>query len=220
MKPTRVLGLLPLIFCCLMVSAPFHSCEPDDEERGCDSCRVVVYKPNIYIYPNEPIALTVKLGFPLGGEIVASVPEYGTGWNIQVDTSGLINNTYSYLFYESTQPDVWQGKYGWEIETGKLEAFFRQNLTDYGFKGKEIDDFIAYWIPRLNDYPMYLIYPQIKNIIDQVIQLNFSKQPENMLRLFYVIKGQNHLSGKLTTPAIDEFKREGYFASEWGVILK
>ena len=219
MKTTKILGLPLLILFYIIFSVPFQSCEPDDDDDECDTCNMV-YKPNIYIYPTEQIDLSVKLNFPLGGEIVTSIPEYGTGWNINVDTSGLINNSYSYLFYESTQPDIWQRNNGWTIQTDKLESFFRQNMTEYGFNEKEINDFIEYWIPRLNDYQLYSIYPQTKSLIDNVIQLDFSKQPDNILRLFYVIKGQNQLQDKLTEPTIDNFEREGYFVTEWGVILK
>jgi hypothetical protein len=219
MKTTKFSGLSLLIFFYIIISTPFQSCRPDDEDDGCDSC-IIALKPNIYIYPNEQSDLSVKLSFPKGGWVVASEPEYGTGWNFNVDTAGLINNTYSFLFYESTQPDVWQINFGWILQTDSLELFFRQNMAEYGFKGSEIDDFIEYWIPRLDDYLFYLIYPQTKSIIDDVIQLDFSKQPENILRLFYVIKGQNQLQDKLTVPTIESFKREGYFVTEWGVILK
>lgn len=219
MKTIKILGLPLVLFFYMILSVPFQSCKPDDDDDECDTCNMV-YKPNIYIYPNEQIDLSVKLNFPMGGKIVTSIPEYGTGWNVVVDTSGLINSTYSFLFYESTQPDVWQRNYGWIIQIDKLESFFRQNMTDYGFNEREINDFIEYWIPRLNDYPLYSIYPQTKSIIDEVIQLDFSKQPENILRLFYVIKGQNQLQEKLTEPTIDSFVRIGYFVTEWGVILK
>lgn len=219
MRTTKFLGLPLLFFIYLIISIPFQGCDPDDDENECDTC-IMVYKPNIYIYPDEQIELSVNLKFPMGGKIVASNPEYGNGWNILVDTSGLINNTYPYLFYESTQPDVWQRNYGWIIQADNLESFFRQNMADYGFNDREINDFIEYWIPRLTDYPLYTIYPQTKSIIDDVIQLDFSKQPENILRLFYVINGHNQLQNKLTAPIIDGFKREGYFVAEWGVILK
>ena len=221
MKTVSFLGLPLLFFLYLIGSVPFQSCEPDDcdDEDECDTC-MVVYKPNIYIYPNEPIELSVKLIFPMGGKIVASIPEYGTGWNVLVDTSGLINNAHSYLFYESVQPDIWQSKFGWVIPTNKLESFFRKNMADYGFNGNEINDFIEYWIPRLHDFPLYSIYPQTKTMIDDVIQLDFSKSPENILRLFYVIKGHHQLRDRLAAPAIDPFAREGYFVTEWGVILK
>lgn len=217
MKTINLLKLPILLVIYLMFSISFQSCKPDDDE--CDNDNMV-YKPNIYIYPNEKIDLSLKIYFPIGGEIVTSIPEYGKGWEIKVDTNGLINNTYSYLFYESTQPDVWQRQYGWIIKTDELESFFRKNMNDYGFKNNEIDDFIEYWIPRLNDYPYYTIYPQTKNLINSVITLDFSKQPDNLLRLFYVVKGNNQIQDKLIEPTIANFERTGYFVTEWGVILK
>ncbi len=216
MKIRKFAGLLFLIFMYMIMTIPFQSCNPDEDEIDTSG---YVYKPNLYIYPKEKMDLSVKLLFPKGGKILISIPEYGAGWNVSVDTNGLINDSCSYLFYESTQPDIWQREYGWIIQADDLEAFFRQNMTDYGFKGREIDDFIDYWIPRLNEYPFYSIYPQTKTLIDDVIELDFSKQPDNILRLFYVIKGHNQFQEQLLAPEIDGFSRDAYFVTEWGVIL-
>ena len=92
-------------------------------------------------------------------------------------------------------------------------------MADYGFYGQEIDDFIEYWVPRLDDHDYYSIYPQTVDLIREVIEITFSIQPENSLRLFYVIKGLDCNTNKLPEPKIDSFNREGYFAVEWGVIL-
>jgi len=219
MKTIKIIGIPLIIISLFTISIPFQSCEPDDDNYACDTC-IVAYKPNIYIYPKEQIQLFVKLDFPMGGKIITSIPEYGTGWNITVNTNGLIDNTYSYLFYESTQPDIWQKDYGWIAKTDELEPFFRKNMADYGFTGREIDDFIDYWIPRLNNYSFYSIYPQTKQLIDKVIKLDLSKKPDNLLRLFYVVKGHNKLQEKLLEPTIADFIRDGYFVTEWGVILK
>ncbi|MDD2386402.1 MAG: hypothetical protein PHP52_06425 [Bacteroidales bacterium] len=218
MKAIKALGIPLLFFIYLVIAAPFQSCEPDDNLDDCDTC--MAYKPNIYIYPNEQIQLSVKIDFPMGGRIITSIPDYGTGWDVLVDTTGLIDNTYSYLFYESTQPDIWQKKYGWIIKTEELESFFRENMANYGFKGREIDDFIDYWIPRLDDFAFYSILPQTKPLIEGVIRLEFSMQPDNLLRLFYVVKGCNQLPEELLEPTIENFVRDGYFITEWGVILK
>lgn len=222
MKLLKLFGLPVFLIFSLLMTLQFQSCDPEDDcedEPECDTCNVV-YKPNIYLYPNEQSDLSVRLSFPLGGTIITSIPEYGSGWNVSVSPSGLINNVYPYLFYESNQPDVWQREHGWIIQTTQLESFFRKNMTDYGFNDREVNDFIEYWIPRLNTYPYYSIYPQTKDIIDQVIQLDISKQPDNILRLFYVIKGHNQLQTGITAPAIASFAREGYFVTEWGVVLK
>ena len=222
MKIIKFLGFPFIIISFFTISIPFQSCKTDDGSDDiyeCDTC-IEAYKPNIYIYPKEQIQLLVQLDFPLGGKIIKSIPKYRTGWNIIVDTNGLINNSYSYLFYESTQPNVWQKDYGWITKTNELESFFRKNMAEYGFIGREIDDFIDYWIPRLNNYPFYSIYPQTEQIIDKVIQLSLSKQPDNLLRLFYVIEGHNRIQDKLPEPSMVDFNRDGYFVTEWGVILE
>ena len=203
----KLLGII-----CLIILTGTQSCKPDKKDR-------MVYKPNIYIYPTEKTELVVKINFPIGGELETTIPEYGNGWNITVDTTGIINDVYTYLFYESNQPDVWQRNYGWFVNSENLDSFFRANLSEYGFKGHEIDDFINYWIPRLDSFSNYAIYPQTKKLIDEVIRLEFSIQPDRILRLFYVIDRQDQSPEKLKEPTIESFARKGYFVTEWGVIL-
>ena len=217
MKSVRIVGFYILIVGILITSTiSFQSCKPDDDEP------TPAKKPNVYIYPQEKTTMSVKLDFPEGGEIIESIPDYGKGWNITVDTNGLIDNSYSYLFYESIQPDIWQQKKGWIIRKKELKDFFTNNLSDYGFFGPEIQDFTDYWIPRLSDSEFYAIYPQNKMTIEKVINLNFSKEPDNLLRLFYVIQEVTDIqSSKLIEPRIKKlFEREGFFVVEWGVILK
>ena len=215
----KIVGFPSIIFGILLlgISIPFHSCEPDDTDN-IDS--MVVYKPNIYLYPIERTALTVKLSFPLGGAIIKSIPEYSTGWNIIADTSGLINDKYGYLFYESVQPDVWQLSRGWSIKKSDLNDFFLDNMQKYGFNDREIKDFLDYWIPRLTDYGYYEIYPQDFKIINSVIKLEINKNPDTALRLFYLIKGVNTLTNLKIPSEPSVFIRSGFCATEWGVILK
>jgi len=209
-----------MLFLLMLISIiPFQSCEPDEEE--CDSC-VTFYKPNIYIYPKENMQLTVKLSFPQGGNVVTSIPTYGNGWNISVDTTGWIDDQYPYLFYESKQPYISQKNAGWTIKRADLEVFFRENMKNYGFYGREIQDFIEYWIPRLTDFEYYNIYPQTSELIDDAVVLSFSKFPDNLLRLYYVVEGRNSLyNNTLNEPIIEtQFERKDYFVTEWGVILE
>lgn len=221
MKMIKLFGFPLLIIASMVSGIPFQSCEPDDIDVECDTC-VMVYKPNIYIYPEENIQLTVKLDFPLGGKIITSVPLYGAGWNISVDTTGLIDNNFTYLFYESTQPDIWQQNAGWIINRANLEVFFRENMNIYGFYGQEIQDFIEYWIPRFINFEYYCIYPQTSELIDDAIRLSFSLEPNNLFRLFYVVKGLNELPDSIfSEPEIDnQFERSGFFITEWGVVIK
>jgi len=105
-KPFLPVTLLLLPF--VIGSIFFQGCKPDDcddenEPGECDTC-IMVYKPNIYIYPEEKTQLEITLGFPKGGSVVTSVPEYGTGWNVLVDKNGLIDNTLTTCFTKAVSP--------------------------------------------------------------------------------------------------------------------
>lgn len=180
---------------------------------------IIVEKPNIYLYPLENIDLSLQLEFPQNGQVVNSIPEYLNGWHISVDPSGRIDNSYDYLFYESVQPDVWQNKTGWCVKMDSLKEFFTGNMKNCNFSSNEIKDFTDYWIPLLNDYDYYLIYPQYTDKIDQVIQLNFSIQPDNVYRLFYGLAGTSEYK-ELPEPQIETINREGFSVVEWGVFFK
>lgn len=181
---------------------------------------ITVLKPNIYIYPETKLSLHVSIIFPRGGSVIESIPLYENGWNIEVEPSGKINNIFDYLFYESENPDLCQYRSGWIIKKDDLTSFFTQNMLETGFIQKEIDDFIEYWIPLLNNYSSYAIYPQYALDIEKMIELNFSCKPNNVLRLFYVIKGVNGDKINIAVPIIPRFVRKGFSVTEWGVIIK
>jgi hypothetical protein len=185
-----------------------------------DPSHPVVRKPNIYLYPKITSNLSVTLDFPMGGAILHSIPLYSGGWNISVEPSGKIDQKYDYLFYESSNPDAYQYSSGWIVSRDTLTSFFSNNLLLAGFNPREKDDFIEYWIPKLREYQYYVIYPQFADEIEKVIRLKISKQPDNILRLFYVIQGTNIPGKTLSTPKIPRFERNGFIVAEWGVILK
>jgi hypothetical protein len=206
----------------LLIPTQFQSCKPDDpEEWECDTC-FVVFKPNIYLYPEERTTIRINLSFPIGGKIITSIPSHGSGWNVTVDTNGLINNKYEYLFYESVQPNVWQLSEGWTVKKSDLQEFFTNDMISHGFNSKEIKDFLDYWIPILLESDYYVIYPQESNIIEKAIKLDFSIIPDNVLRLFYLIEGTNgELNKKINAPNSNiQTYRTGFHVAEWGVILK
>lgn len=180
---------------------------------------IMVYKPNIYIYPLLQTKLCVELSFPMGGNIVESIPEYAEGWCIDVDNKGKINGKYDYLFYESKQPNLFQYEKGWCVGRSDLKSFFEKNMAIYNFSTSEIKDFVDYWMPLLIEDDYYCIYPQTNEIIDRIIQLDFSVKPDKIQRLFYGVIGANEFK-KLEEPNIKIFDRSGFYVMEWGVFRK
>ena len=214
--PKIVAFIISVIFIANLFA--IQSCDKCNPEPDCDTCSVD-YKPNIYFFPEENIQIYVQLNFPLGGKVIKSEPLYNNGWSVQIDKTGLIDNRYDFLFYESMQPDIWQYKQGWHVKKENLQAFFETNLAEYGFGEKEITDFIEYWIPIFTESDYYMIYPQNKETTDKAIELLLSVEADNILRLHYVIKETNESNVEITAPEIEEFTKEGFYVTEWGVIL-
>ncbi len=193
---------------------------PSDESNQDNQDSMVVKKPNIYIYPTQIEQLQIKVLFLQGGRIINSEPLYENGWNISVDTSGTINNKFRYLFYECKLPNRFQTNKGWLVARNDLTLFFNENMKKFGFNDVEIKDFIEYWIPILTKYQYYLIYPQKTDIINQLLELQISKEPDSIQRLYYLFKGVNMDEiGNLQEPQISEFTRKGFAVVEWGGIF-
>ena len=196
---------------------PTETC--DEDTTHVDTSHVIVYKPNIYIYPTEQIDLSVNITFPLDGRVTESIPQYNTGWNVSVEPTGIIDGKYKYLFYECSIPNYFQKSTGWVVEQNNLKLFFKTNLSSHGFSENEIRDFTDYWIPKLDDSKYYEVYPQYSSDIEKMIVLNFSNKPENIFRLFYYIKGRDNNNIDIAVPTLAIGKRESYYVMEWGVII-
>ncbi len=179
-----------------------------------------IKKPNIYIYPTRKMELSIKISFPQGGRITTSIPPYENGWTVTVDTTGLINDAYRYLFYECKVPHQFQKDEGWLVPAPEIESFFNENRQKFGFTVTEIADLIDYWIPQLNKYPYYLIFPQNTEIVNQTVQLWFSEPPTSMHRLYFLFQGVNRPEGyKLSPPAMAGFTQDGFTVVEWGGMI-
>ena len=197
-----------------------NSTEPIPDQHSHDSTFITERKPNLYIYPKEEMNLSVTIAFPRGGKITESLPIYNEGWSVSIKPSGLIDNIYEYLFYECRVPDLTQKSFGWLISQNNLKQFFEENMSASGFNEKEIKDFTDYWAPLLKDYSYYEIYPQYKSTLDEMSILQFSVTPDNLYRLQYVIIGRDNSDITIHAPQIEVAKRIGFYAVEWGVVLK
>jgi len=217
---TKILFVIVLVFIIFI----FSNCEKNTEsitnsfdEDTTSNGGPVVEKPNIYIYPEHEINLSLTLDFPNGGKVLESIPEYNNGWNIEVEPSGLINNQYEYLFYEAQIPEFLQRDFGWSVTGTQLDSFFTNNLQALSFSDKEITDFTDYWIPLLDANKKYLIYPQFNEELSDIIQLETSIQPDNLIRVWYVIEEYKE-NIHIEEPAIPVFHRQGFVILEWGVV--
>jgi len=125
-------------------------------------------KPAIYLYPEEPTHLRVKLN--PAGQLIVSNPPYDPekGWEIIAYPDGtlklttdnrLLTTDYPYLFYEAALEKVFIAPEGFLVEGKNVLQFFKDTLPKLGLNPKEIQDFINYWMTRLDQsQPYYFIH--------------------------------------------------------------
>ena len=204
------------------------------------------YKPNIYLYPATETDVNVWLAFVGGGRLTASEPEYLEGWDVTVTPEGKITayepvyfldpetgehwpvpargepaGSYDFLFYEGEVAGPGQLDYGWVVPREDVEEFFRETLAAYSFAGREIEDFLEFWVPRLSDYPLFAVYPQTAAEYEKLVSMSVFPAPDSILRVVFTIRGLwENAELTLTEPAIAPFERRGFTVVEWGVILK
>jgi hypothetical protein len=174
-----------------------------------------VFAPNLYLYPEAEREVTVAVSFPAGGIMTESEPPYGGGWQVRVTPEGVINGRYDYLFYEALVSVPMEYKSGWLLNGDDLEGELRTLLERLGFVGREIDDFVDYWVPLLDGSPYYAVYPQKA---ESMITLDIAPAPGSVLRALFFIRPLQRRLSIPAPPMPDPFVRDGFTAVEWGVV--
>jgi len=171
--------------------------------------------PYLYLYPEVDMDVQVELGFLTGGFVTESEPPYEDGWNLLVTSSGMINSNHEYLFYEALVSSPLNHETGWLLSGLDLEGEFRSLLKQLGHLGREIDDFVDFWVPVLEGSPWYAVYPQDAGAM---ISLNITPEPDSVLRTLLLIRALDKPLSISAPLATKPFIRQGFTVVEWGVI--
>ena len=180
---------------------------------------ISVDKPIIYLYPPQTIELSIKLGYE--NKITCSYPQYRTGWNVIAKPTGdlidLNTNRKLYaLYYESEAIYNFEiKKHGFIVKNSDVIGFLEEKLAILGLTEREAEEFIVYWLPKLqkNKYN-YIRFATIEEI-NKNMPIEFSVQPDTLIRVLMTYKGLDKPidveEQKLQTPI-----RTGFVAVEWG----
>lgn len=181
----------------------------------------ILKKPNIYLYPAHQQDVTVKLTF--AGTITASYPAYNSqlgGWQVTAFPDGKIINKadhkeYSYLFWEGKNADIKYDLSKGFMVAGKDTMNFLQNtLAKMGLTPKEYNEFIVYWLPKMQDNKYNLITFAGKEYTDSA-KLEITPQPDAILRVFMAFKPLQE-KFEIKAQEIKPFVRKGFTMVEWG----
>ena len=198
------LFILPALFCILL-----SACTDDDPVAEPE-------KPVIYLYPEDETEVSVKLDFD--GELTCTYPAYDNGWTVTAQPDGTLTDgsgqTYNYLYWEGVSNTEYDFSQGFCVPGGETAAFLEDALARLGLTRQEANEFIVYWLPRMEQNPYNLIAFQSDAYTDHA-RLTVTPEPDSLLRVFMAWKP---LESPVEIPAQDlpAFSRDGFAVVEWG----
>ena len=160
--------------------------DPGETSRSSD---VIFKKPILYFYPEEETEINVKLGYPQN--ITCSYPKYleMSGWNVLAKPNGdLIDldtgkNLYA-LYYESENEEKLEiEKEGFIVKSEDVAHFLEEKLRILGLTDREAEEFIVYWLPKLEVNAYNYIRFASSEEINQNMPLEFSVEPDTIIRV-------------------------------------
>ena len=175
-----------------------------------------VEKPMIYLYPTHKSRVTVKLGYP--GKLTTTYPKYGNGWTVDAYSDGTIkynNRTYYGLYWEGIKTTAKAHNEGFVVAGKDTAKFLEEKLRILGLTDREANEFIIYWLPRMEHNKYNYIYFETKKEIDKEMPLMVSPTPNSVIRVMMDTKPLDKKISlkeqKLTSPI-----RTGFTVVEWG----
>ena len=197
--------LIPLCLLALLLLLP--ACR--GEEATCA-------KPVIYLYPEAETEVTVRLD--CDGELTCAYPAYEDGWTVTAQPDGTLTDetgqTYSYLYWEGVTQAEYDFSQGFCVPGGETASFLEDALSRLGLTRREANEFIVYWLPRMEPSPYNLIAFQAEDYTDHA-RLSVTPEPDSLLRVFMAWKP---LKAPADLPAqeLPTFDRTGFTVVEWG----
>ena len=158
-----------------------------NDDECCDDDYVVFYKPVIYLYGYEDEVVNVKLDIT-DGEFTCTYPEYTeNGWNVTASKDGTLTDKngleYYSLYWEANINAEFDFSKGFCVSGSNTADFLDTKLEELGLNRREIDEFIIYWLPAMQNNPYNVISFQTKTY-SQAARLTVTPKPNKMIRVF------------------------------------
>ena len=184
---------------------------------GCRAAEAADAKPVIYLYPEFAQEIEVKLDY--AGELTCTYPAYKDGWRVVAYPDGRLvdratGNEYSYLFWEGISHTEYDLSRGYVIAGEDTAEFLEATLAELGLNRTEANEFIVYWLPRMQGNPYNLISFQHERYTDAA-KLTITPEPDSVLRVFMAYQALDEKI-EVEEPVIEPFERNGFTVVEWG----
>ena len=168
----------------------------------------VAYKPMIYLYPEKEEIVTVTLGNP--SYLTNTYPSYEDNWMVMAYPDGTLKNIstgreYYGLYWEGSHHTAYVHDTGFIVKGENALSFLEEKLSILGLTDREANEFIVYWLPKLQE----------SEEINSYMPLTITPTPDSIIRIqmdYLPLTQPIPIKEQQLVPA----KREGFQVVEWG----
>ena len=184
--------------------------------KKCSRFAPQAWKPIIYIYPEKEMDVSIKLGN--SHLITTSYPKYVNGWNVKASPNGNLEyngKNYYALYWEGKDYNAYESNEGFIVKGEDTSKFLEEKLSLLGLNEKEANEFIIYWLPKMehNKYN-YIRFDTLDNI-NNYMPLDIEPKPETLIRVYMMYKPLDNYKD-IKTQELTKVERKGYTVVEWG----
>lgn len=178
----------------------------------------VSVKPIIYIYTEKEQEVEIKLSNP--EKLTVTYPKYIDKWNVIARPNGDLTdlktgrNLYS-LYWEGKNTSVSDMKEGFIVEGKDTIKFLEEKLEILGLNEREAEEFIVYWLPKMEGNKYNYIYFQTMTEIEKNMKLEITPKPETLIRVLMEFKPLDKKI-EVKEQQLEKKERKGYTVVEWG----
>lgn len=178
-----------------------------------------VEKPVIYLYPEQDTDVHVELELT-ESDLSTTYPRYNNGWDVTASPDGTLLNKsdgthHKYLFWDAVNCRTrYDFSKGFCVAGSDTESFLNEKLTYMGLTEEEMNEFIVYWLPRMEHNRYNLISFQ-GDAYTNSAKLNITPTPDSLLRVFMAyVPLEKEVD--IQPQQLETFERKGFTVIEWG----
>ncbi len=177
-----------------------------------------VAKPVIYLYPTDTTDVVVNLNFE--GELTHTYPKYNNQWNVKACPDGTLfdasGQEYYALYWEGENNQPFTLNEGTVVKGENTVAFLEKSLSTLGLNRREANEFIMYWLPRMENNAYNLVHFSTDEY-EAMAELDIQPQPETTIRVMMVFQPlQSPIEVPLQDLEVLRQERKGFTVVEWG----
>ena len=200
-----------LLFALALLAVAAGSCRQQENEGPAADA-----KPVIYLYPEKETEVTVTLDY--AGTLTSTYPAYENGWTVTAQPDGTLTDErgreYYCLFWEGVSETEYQFSTGFCVAGEDTAAFLEDALAQLGLTGREANEFLIYWLHRMEGNAYNLISFQ-EDAYTGHAALTITPEPDSLLRIFMAWKSLEQPI-EIAPQVLKPVTRTGFTVVEWG----